>query len=199
MLVSDQPAGPTLWETGSYIGSHWRQSRQAPYFLTAHLEALAEQAVDWGFEDLRILLIVRRQGEWIASKYAQRSDRILHASQSHFEERIEYYIDPARGFYADGIVLDYALLRDLLAQAIGDENVLMLPYELFKRSPLRFLRHVTDFVSPSETYSREQLSTWADKNEKTSARLPNTSGHFGLALHATFRCQTGSPIGLRIS
>ena len=187
MLVSDQPAGPTLWETGSYIGSHWRQSRQAPYFLTAHLEALAEQAVDWGFEDLRILLIVRRQGEWIASKCAQRSDRILHASHSHFEERIEYYIDLACGFYADGIVLDYALLRDLLAQAIGDENVLMLPYELFKHSPLRFLQHVTDFVSPSETYSREQLSTWAERMKKTSARLPKTPGHFGLALHATSR------------
>jgi len=175
VLVSDQSAGPALWETGPYAGPHWKQVRQDPYLLAAHLEALAGQAVDWGFEDLRVLLVFRRQDEWIASKYAQRSDRILPASQAHFEERIAYYTDPDRGFYADGIILDYALLRDLIAQTVGDEKVLMLPYELLRRAPVTFLRCLTDFVVPSANYSGEQLSAWANQEEENVRSTSRTT------------------------
>lgn len=147
-LVSDQSAGPALWETGPYAGPRWKRIRQGPYMLTAHLTALATCVAGYGFDELRVLLVFRRQDEWIASKYAQRSDRILRASQAHFEQRVAYYMNPARGFYADGLVLDYALLRQLLVEALGEERVLLLPYVLLKHDPLQFLRHIHIFVHP---------------------------------------------------
>lgn len=157
VLISDQSAGPAMWETGPYAGPNWERERKDPFFLRAHLDALAEEAADWGFDDLCVLLVVRRQDEWIASKYAQRSDRILHASQAHFEERLDYYLDPSRGYLADGIVLDYAVLRTQLVQAVGAENLLMLPYELLKNDPLSFLERIIDFLDPRTNCRRDRI------------------------------------------
>jgi len=172
VLISDQSAGPAMWETGPYAGPNWERERKDPFFLRTHLEALKEAIAGWGFDELCVLLIVRRQDEWIASKYAQRSDRILHASQAHFEERLAYYLDPERGYLADGIVLDYALLRAQLVRAVGTDNVLILPYELLETDPLSFLKRVVDFLDPGGDCRREQLEALVRgeaKNVRSSA------------------------------
>lgn len=158
VLISDQSAGPAMWETGPYAGPNWERERKDPFFLRAHLEAFAEAIANWGFDDLCVLLVFRRQDEWIASKYAQRSDRILHASQGHFEERLDYYLDPSRGYLSDGIVLDYTLLRSHLVRAVGTGNVLMLPYELLESEPTSFLGRILDFLTPGGGGRQDRMS-----------------------------------------
>jgi len=172
VLVSDQSAGPAMWETGPYAGPHWERERKDPFFLRIHLEALAEAVTDWGFDELCVLLIFRRQDEWIASKYAQRSDRILHASQEHFEERIDHYLDPSRGALSDGVVLDYMVLRTQLLRAVGAGNVLMLPYELHNRDPHCFLGRILDFLDPAGKRDRRRIDALVQgdpKNVRSSA------------------------------
>jgi hypothetical protein len=166
VLISDQSAGPAMWETGPYVGPRWERERKDPFFLRAHLDALAKVGSDFGFDDVRILLIFRRQDEWIASKYAQRSDRILHASQGHFEERIDYYLDPSRGYLADGIVLDYMLLRRQLVAAVGADNVLMLPYELLEQAPCAYLERIIDFLDAKGDNRWERIRGLLRREEK---------------------------------
>jgi hypothetical protein len=146
VLISDQSAGPQIWQLLPYLGSRWEQERQDPFLLRAHLEELSALVSEWGFGKLKVVLVFRRQDEWIASKYAQRSDRFPNASQCHFEKFVDYLIDPAKGYFSDGIALDYKLLREQLMHALGEEDMLMLPYELLVRDAERFLCDLVGFV-----------------------------------------------------
>jgi len=158
VLISDESAGPQIWQLLPYLGSRWEQERQDPFLLKAHLEELSALVSEWGFSKLKAVLVFRRQDEWIASKYAQRSDRFPNASQSHFEEFVDYLIDPAKGYFSDGIVLDYKLLREQLILALGEENILMLPYELLVRDAERFLDDLVDFVENRDRDAVHALS-----------------------------------------
>jgi len=145
VLISDQSAGPQVWQLLPYLGSRWEQERQDPFLLRAHLEELSALAKRWGFSEMKTIVVFRRQDNWIASKYAQRSDRFPNASQSHFETFVDYLVDSSRGYFSDGIVLDYMLLREQLTRAVEAENVLMVPFELLNRDPERYLREVISF------------------------------------------------------
>jgi hypothetical protein len=61
------------------------------------------------------------------------------ASQEDFEEWVDSVLDPGRDYWSNGVVLDYALLRHLTVEVVGPENLLVLPYELMKEDPTRFL------------------------------------------------------------
>lgn len=86
----------------------------------------AEKAREWGFAPLRLIATIRRQDQWLASHYAQVSDRIPDASQTHFEAFIDEVLDPHRRFFNIGVVLDYSVLAEQLASAVGANNVLIL-------------------------------------------------------------------------
>ena len=146
VLVSDQSAGPQIWQLNPYLGSRWEQERQDPFLLKAHLQQISKVAQSWGFGSLRILLIFRRQDTWIASKYAQRSDRFPNPSQSHFERYVDYLLNPEDGFYSDGIVLDYHKLLHQIRSAVGSSNVLMIPFELLKHDARMYLEQIVGFV-----------------------------------------------------
>lgn len=145
ILVSDQSAGPRLFEFGEYVGPHWERERMDPTMLCAHLKAMRHVAESEGFTALKVMLVIRRQDRWLASKYAQRSDRIVGASQRDFEARIRYYTEESYGYYADGIVLDYCTLWDMLVEALGETHVLIIPYEQLARDPLEFLDRLCHF------------------------------------------------------
>lgn len=159
LLISDQSAGPRLLEYGNYKGPHWEQERMDPMILAAHLHQMTSEATKRGFGQIKIILVFRRQDQWLASKYAQRSDRIAGASQCQFEDRIDYYLSRSRGYYSDGLILDYDLLYDQLSRAIGAENILFLPYELLKTEPETFLQRVSEFISPGDSLTRENIAS----------------------------------------
>jgi hypothetical protein len=149
MLISDQSAGPRLFEYGAYVGPHWERERMDPTMLSAHLRAMRAVALAEGFAALKVILVFRRQDAWLASKYAQRSDRIVGASQADFEARIRYYLDKEDGYYSDGIILDYAVLWDALVAALGEPHVLMIPYESLREDPTGFLQRLSGFHPPA--------------------------------------------------
>lgn len=167
LLVSDQSAGPALWETESYTGSHWKQSRQDPFHLQSHLLKLKDVAVKNGFTQVKILIVIRRQDEWIASKYAQRSNRIKRASQSDFENRVSFYLNSKKGYFSDGIILNYHLLNDILTSAMGKENVLMIPFELLRGRPEEFLSSILGFLDVPEDLSKHLKSNITKVNVRS--------------------------------
>lgn len=147
LLISDQSAGPALFEPGNYGGPQLERERNRTDQLCSHLQSFSEIAKKRGASSVRVILIFRRQDEWLASKYAQRSDRIHNASQKHFESRIRSVIAPADGYYTDGITLNYHYLLQQLIQSVGKENLLMLPYEMFKHAPSKYLATLARFIT----------------------------------------------------
>jgi hypothetical protein len=124
-------------------------SGKSPFLLSCHLKELQQKAADWGFQRIRTICTIRRQDQWIASQYAQRSDRIRGARQKGFEEFVEEFLDPAIGYFRDGILLDYATLRQHVVAAVGTDNVLMLPFELLVQDPLSFMSVMARFIDDS--------------------------------------------------
>jgi len=124
LLISDERIG----RTGS-----------RPSFLSAHLKEMKRKAYDWGFERMNILCVIRRQDHWLASHYAQMSDRNPKASQDDFERLIREITSPYLLQYSFGMLLNYNILYHELAEVSGKNNLLMLPYEELKASPSVFL------------------------------------------------------------
>lgn len=117
-----------------------------PVLLGAHLKGIAAQAREWGFGRVRILCTFRRQDHWLASHYAQVSDRNPRASQEDFEATVSRKLDPAGERYGFGMLLDYAALGHSLHQAVGASDVLMLPYELLVHDSTQFHEKVLSFL-----------------------------------------------------
>ncbi len=117
-----------------------------PGHLQAHLEGLRRSAEEWGFARLRILCLVRRQDRWLASHYAQVSDRLEGTSQAGFEAEAARLVDPRADRHRLGALLDYRRLHAALAGAAGAEAVTILPHELLQTDRAAFLEALTGFL-----------------------------------------------------
>lgn len=163
-----------------------------PDLVRLHLRAMAERAKAWGFDGVRILCAIRRQDQWMGSQYAQVSDRNPSPSQADFEAWAEWWIDPARGYYREGIVLDYKVLRDGLEYVAGPGNVLVLPYERLQEDAGAFIADIAAFLggveAPSQPPSQRSnvRSTgddrWALRPPKKGRRLYLRPGRLFRAL-----------------
>lgn len=154
-LVGSEPRTPS---THSILVSDEGVGREAtrPELFRAHLEGLKRCAIRSGFPRLRILCFIRRQDHWLASHYAQVSDRNADASQSDFELTVREILDPARGRFAFGMLLDFATIYHQLADVLATDDILMLPYENLTGEPACFLSRIGSFL-PNNADLSERL------------------------------------------
>jgi len=126
-----------------------------PYAIGAHLKTMASVFAQKGFSAFKLLIFIRRQDTWLASAYAQTSARYSHASQQEFEQRVERYLDAQADYYCGpGVKLDYELLHEHLADGIGNENILLLPFELLKTDAVSFVRKLLTFMDAEKDIDR---------------------------------------------
>ncbi len=123
---------------------------RCPLQFAEHLGEFRRLAERWGFERVRLLVSIRSQATWLASAYAQISDRRAGASQSDFEEWVRRVTDRSQDYYKRGIGLDYLLYRRACVETLGQENVLLLPYEFMQESPAGFFRKWFQFLECPE-------------------------------------------------
>lgn len=141
--------------------------------LSAHLTEMKRKGLEWGFERLNIICIIRRQDHWLASHYAQISDQNPGAGQTGFNGLIRKVTSARESRYQFGMLLDYNLLYNHLAAVTGAENLIVLPYEALKESPRMFLQSLL-----------AGLDTPADKIEEicdeTSGTVANVRSEQGV-------------------
>lgn len=82
------------------------------------------------FSDVKAIIVLRNQADWIASRYAQRSWRNLWASQSDFERQVKNVLSNNRSH------VDWFRHIELLNRALGRNKVLVLFYEELFEDPL---------------------------------------------------------------
>ena len=82
-----------------------------------------------GFADVRVIMGVRRQDQYLASRYAQHGKLADEPGQADFERQTLEIIDPAKRYFIDGVWLDYKTTRDLIVNVLGVDGVLILPLE----------------------------------------------------------------------
>lgn len=145
-IISDENVSVCMTYPSEFLGPERLLRGYGPFLLAAHLREFRKAAIDWGFLDVRVLVSVRTQHTWLASAYVQTSDRWPGASQQHFEAWVSELLDPEREYYRNGIILDYGLLYSLLAEALGEGNILLLPYELMRDDFEEFMRRWFEFL-----------------------------------------------------
>jgi len=135
------------------VNNRLRGFRKEPVLLREHLKKLGELVRANGFHDLCVFSSFRRQDEWLASWYSQQSNRMKDPSQKDFEEKVDALLDRKRNFYNDGVWLDYSYLRACLVEAVGERNLLFIPYESLKEKRLEYAAQLSGFIGDKKIIS----------------------------------------------
>ena len=148
-------------------------SRQA--LLAAHLAGIAATAARWGLTRMRVLCLIRRQDQWLASHYAQVSDRAWRPGQRHFEALVARVVDTAQSRHEFGALLDFAALREAIISVAGADNLLILPQEALRETPRASLTRILEWLgTPADKASAAMAAV-----ERT-ANVRSTSGSWRL-------------------
>lgn len=187
LIVSDETvyggvASPQPWipdwipASGQRYGATVRLHRQTsgeptPSMVARHLGELASVAADWGFSETKVLLTLRRQDTKLASSYAQLSNRVWGASQSHFEAWVHHIVRERVGYYmGGGITLDYLHWWKKMTDVLGEDNVFFLPFELLESDPSAFLEQWLGLLEVSEKEQVIRAATTRRRNERSMGK-----------------------------
>jgi hypothetical protein len=132
LLISDE--GITLQP-----GQFWRGEGPGPRQVAQRIACLLPSA------QIRVVIGIRRQDQWLASRYAESSKDLHGLDQSDFDRRMR---EIARCDVLDGPLawLDYAAVRKEFSAALGAENLLLVPLEWIGARPEETIRQLEDFV-----------------------------------------------------
>lgn len=107
---------------GLFLSDGWfEQSKETPHPFISLLETIKRESQ--GSFDLRVILAVRNQVDYIGSRYAQTSINLHKPSQVDFEMRVSLLLND------DDHYLDWSRQIEDLREFVGRENVLVLVYE----------------------------------------------------------------------
>jgi hypothetical protein len=109
-----------------------------PLRLAAHLAEIDRLARARGFAALRVMVVIREQAAWLASHFAQLSDRRWHSDQAAFERFVRKQTDPADGLFRFGALLQYDRLHMALTSALAPDRVGVLALEELERDTASF-------------------------------------------------------------
>ena len=92
----------------------------------------------------KVLLVIREQKSWIYSMWKQSIIDGSDLTLREFIDRPQATESPSPFFNPD--VIDYLLFYNTLVDAVGEQNVLVLPYELLRDSPMSFAKRIKQFT-----------------------------------------------------
>lgn len=117
-----------------------------PTDVEKHIDGFRRAAQSLGFTDVRVILSLRRQDQWLASLYAQKSHRFSGASQKHFETWVSDLTDPRRAYYSEGQIGNYLALYHAIEKIVGSDNILILVYEEMVGDAIQFYERLCRFI-----------------------------------------------------
>ncbi|MCS3830029.1 hypothetical protein GGP91_002115 [Salinibacter ruber] len=104
-----------------------RHDAVEPYLIADRIREISSNA--WNEGDVKVFFFFRRQPDFIASFYSHVCHMVESPSQNDFEYRIEKVLDSPYEYGAPALC--YNLLVEELNNAVGNQNVLAIPYEAF--------------------------------------------------------------------
>lgn len=148
-----------------------------PQHLYQHLARFIDLARQHGYSRIRLILVTRRQDEWLASAYAQTSYRFAKPGQKDFERWIAAKLGTDQAFQTAGIALDYNSLHLLLSELVSTEDCLVLPLEMLAHRPQGFTTALRDFLGQTP---RQDDSALTDNQMRMNVRSTGASSSTGV-------------------
>jgi hypothetical protein len=115
----------------------------------------------WKIGNVKVLLVLRRQPEWLASLYAERSKLNFGASQIHFEKEINQLIERQDDF------IDWSQWVNDLYECLGEKNVCVLFMEDMHKQ--EFWKQFIEFMDISNLDINEITSQKQRKYNKRNS------------------------------
>ena len=139
LLLSDENVG---------VDAHslWRDRGPSPETIAKRLAVLSETIAPIG--RLRVLIGVRRQDTWLASRYAESSRYYPKFNQIDFDRRMAR-AHAARELSGPWRWTDYALVEQAFAARLGAENIRLFSLEQMAARPVLSLRALGTFLGAS--------------------------------------------------
>ncbi len=153
VLISDENVSIALRYPSDYATVDALPRSYDVFGVARHFEEMRRPLAGLGFTRIRLILTIRRQDTWLASAYAQDSHCWPDAGQQHFEAWVHDFLESRKGYWINGVTLDYDLTCCVLAEVVGSQDLLILPYELLRQDPRRFLGHWVSFMGMSDRSS----------------------------------------------
>jgi hypothetical protein len=122
--------------------NHWRD----PFLLAAHLRECQAVAQRADFDGVKVIIGIRRQDQYLGSRYATYGWLTEAPGQDDFERQTLEIIDPEKRYFLDGVWLDYKTTHELIADVVGERNVLLLPLERLADEPSRYFSALFAFL-----------------------------------------------------
>jgi hypothetical protein len=120
---------------------------------------------------VRVLLGIRRQDQWLGSRYAESAKNFPEFGQGDFETRMaEISESPLQGALQ---WLEYAAAYERLAEAIGQDNVMVIPSEELLTDPESILHGLEEFLGHRglvEAYRTAKAATGLRRNVLSTGR-----------------------------
>lgn len=132
----------------------WRGRDIGPAELARRIGALQRVTAD-RFPVLRVIIGVRRQDQWLASRYAESSTVFKTFGQADFDHRIAE-IMKQRPFSPGFEWLDYHCVQAHFSRTLGEENVLIMSMERLRAEPASALAELGRFVGAPAIEDRYQ-------------------------------------------
>ncbi len=105
------------------------EEEPTPAQIIRHMKAMRAAALDMGIGAFKLILSIRRQDTWLASRYAQSAPRFANAGQDHFEECVDAVLERREPLAPRALWIDYGYLVERFGNEFGHENILILPQE----------------------------------------------------------------------
>jgi hypothetical protein len=145
---SDPTAGPSSLlisdeDISVGAGGFWRGAGARPQRLARRLASLP--VPDRAGGRIRVLIGIRRQDQWLASRYAESSRMFPAFCQADFDRRM---VEIADSRSLPGVLgwLDYHAVHRHFVAALGPDNVHVMPLERLARAPHETLAGVGRFL-----------------------------------------------------
>ena len=122
----------------------WRQTNPSPEAVARRLAALAD-GPGAGLAPVRVLIGLRRQDQWLASRYAESGKDMPQLSQRDFDRRLAE-IAAARELPGALAWLDHHHIYSAFSAALGAQNVHLYRLERIAAKPALTLEHIGRFV-----------------------------------------------------
>jgi hypothetical protein len=112
------------------------------------------------FTDAKILIITRAPETAIVSEYNE-----LLKNGNHFSSEELLKMDLSKSYFSG--IYDYNFLINLYYEHFGRKNVIVLPYELLKDNPTKFISHIEDSLQLAHfEYIKEPINRGLSPNDK---------------------------------
>jgi hypothetical protein len=122
----------------------WRGSGATPEGLAKRIALLA-RGLDPDLRRIRLIVGIRRQDHWLASRYAESSRHFPEFCQTDFDQRMRA-IAAEPGLAGPMAWLDFRAMRDAFAATLGAESVHLVPLERIAADPAATVEGISRFL-----------------------------------------------------